>query len=208
MVLWRAIRSISLYIPFDPAIPHLGTNPTKILCLKSAPKVIRAWPEGRGLNEMLGRQTQDGLVTEKELLALKIEHPSLCQHTEKSYCQPVHPVWPHAPPLTPPVWPAQPQGQQPDLTAALPHLPEFQRGAVTRRKQVWSFWHQTIHLDLFIARLHNHLEDSLAGHGASRAALGPGPDPTVPLGMAASFQSRAVPWGLRGLEGLTGSSTK
>lgn len=157
---------------------------------------------------MLGRQTQDGLVTEKELLALKIKHPSLCQHTEKSYCQPVHPVWPHAPPLTPPVWPAQPQGQQPDLTAALPHLPEFQRGAVTRRKQVWSLWHQTIHLDLFIARLHNHLEDSLAGHGASRAALGPGPDPTVPLGMAASFQSRAVPWGLRGLEGLTGSSTK
>lgn len=38
-----------------------------------------------------------------------------------------------------------------------------------RRKQVWSSWPQTTHPDLFIARLHNLLEDSPAGHG--RAAL-------------------------------------
>lgn len=94
------------------------------------------------------------------------------------------------------------QGQRPDLTAALPHLPGFQRGAVTRRNQVWSLWHQTTHLDLFIARLHNRLQNSPAGRGASRAAPQQGPDPPVPLGKASSFQGRAVPrregWGWRG----------
>lgn len=94
------------------------------------------------------------------------------------------------------------QGQRPDLTAVLPHLPGFQRGAVTRRNQVWSLWHQTTHLDLFIARLHNRLENCPARRGASRAASQQGPDPPVPLGKASSFQGRAVPrregWGWRG----------
>lgn len=142
---------------------------------------------------MLGRQTQDGLVTEKEFLALKVAYPSLCQHTEKSYCQPVHPVWPHAPPLTPPARPAQPQGQQPDLTAALPHLPEFQRGAVTRRKQVWSLWHQTIHLGLFIARLHNQLEDSLAGHGRAELLQGRALTQPCPWAWLPAFRAGLFP---------------
>lgn len=94
------------------------------------------------------------------------------------------------------------QGQRPDLTAVLPHLPGFQRGAVTRRNRVWSPWHQTTHLDLFIARLHNRLENRPAGRGASRAAPQRGPDPPVPLGKASSSQGSAVPrrdgWGWRG----------
>lgn len=92
-------------------------------------------------------------------------------------------------------------GQRPDLTAVLPHLPGFQRGAVTRRNQVWSLWHQTTHLDLFIARLHNRLENSPARRGASRAAPQRGPDPLVPLGKASSSRGSAVPrrdgWGWR-----------
>lgn len=111
---------------------------SNILCSQSTPKVVRAWWERRVGNGMeVRRQLHRGLVTAREgeaALSTPSGIPILCQLAEESRCQPAHPVWPHAPPLTPPAWTAQPQGQQPDLTAALPHLPEFQRAFVTRRK--------------------------------------------------------------------------
>lgn len=113
-------------------------------------------------------------------------------------CQPAHPVWPRAPPLTPPAWTAQPRGQQPDLTAALPHLPEFQKGVVTQRKQVWPLWHHTTHLDLFIARLHNQLEERRPGMAVLCCSrTGPAPPPS-------SFQSSCS----LGTRGPPGSSSR
>lgn len=94
--------------------------------------------------------------------------------------------------------PAQASG----LTSQLCSLTsQDSRGELSPEGIKSGLWHQTTHLDLFIARLHNRLENSPAGRGASRAAPQQGPDPLVPLGKASSSRGSAVPrrdgWGWR-----------
>lgn len=52
-------------------------------------------------------------------------------HKEVSGWQPVHPVWLQSPPPRATSLDCMPQAWQPNLTAGLPHLPEFQRDTIT-----------------------------------------------------------------------------